>query len=104
MPQGLSLSEHSSEKIIVDQFKSMLDTDGAIINYTRTKDEPVFKGVSLNFRKPSQIIFGRNINDDYKNKLIDYCRNHPDKDIRDMKLLDITFKDNRIELSDVDVK
>lgn len=102
--QGLPLSDHSAEKIMVDSFKSMLDTDGTIINYTRKEDEPEFKGVSLNFRKPSQIIFGRNINDDYKNKLIDYCRNHPDKDIRDMKLLDITFKDNRIELSDVDVK
>ena len=102
--QGLPLSDHSAEKIMVDSFKSMLDTDGTIINYTRKEDEPEFKGVSLNFRKPSQIIFGRNINDDYKNKLIDYCRNHPGKDIRDMKLLDITSKDNRIELSDVDVK
>lgn len=63
--------------------------------------EPMFRGISLRCLKPSQIILGKKMINDYREKIMKYCRSHQDVAIRNIRLSDITFEYNQIKLREL---
>lgn len=60
--------------------------DLGIINRTLGNKEPQFRGISMYFLKPSEIIFGKRIDASYRNKLMEYCKEYPDVNLFDMTI------------------
>ena len=60
--------------------------DLGIINRTIGNKEPQFRGISMYFLKPSEIIFGKRIDASYRDKLMEYCKEYPDVNLFDMTI------------------
>ena len=73
--QGIAIfKDNNDETEIVERFENNLKDDkkNLDINLTSENNEPLIKGISMCCLKPSEIIFGKNINNNYRNSLIEH--------------------------------